>query len=98
VFCFQPTLIMIGSAGAIIMDAILCAYAIFGVCIALSGYWQRSVPMAIRLAICAVCAVMLWPTTLIVNACGAAALTVLLFPDMKMSVQKIRNRHSAQQE
>ena len=35
VFCFQPTLIMIGSAGAIIMDAILCAYAIFGVCIAL---------------------------------------------------------------
>ena len=98
VFCFQPTLIMIGSAGAIIMDAILCAYAIFGVCIALSGYWQRSVPMAIRLAICAVCAVMLWPTALIVNACGAAALTVLLFPDMKMSVQKIRNRHSAQQE
>ena len=52
------------SAGAIIMDAILCAYAIFGACIALSGYWQRSVPMAIRLAICAVCAVMLWPTTL----------------------------------
>ena len=48
-----PALIMIGSAGAIIMDAILCAYAIFGVCIALSGYWQRSVPMAIRLAICA---------------------------------------------
>lgn len=95
VFCFQPSLIMIGNPSTIIVDSILCAYAIFGVCIALSGYWQRNVPMVIRLAICAVCAVMLWPTALVVNLCGAVALTVLLFPDMKMSVQNIRKSHSA---
>ena len=98
VFCFQPSLIMVGSAGTIIIDSALCAYAIFGVCIALAGYWQRNVPMVVRLAICAICAVILWPTALVINLCGAAALTVLLFPDIRLSVQNIRNRRSARQE
>lgn len=98
VFCFQPSLIMVGSVSTIIIDSALCAYAIFGVCIALAGYWQRNVPMVVRLAICAICAVILWPTALVINLCGAIALTVLLFPDIKLSVQNMRNRRSARQE
>ena len=98
VFCFQPSLIMVGSVSTIIIDSILCAYAIFGVCIALAGYWQRNVPMVVRLALCAICAVILWPTALVINLCGAAALTVLLFPDIRLSVQNIRNRRSARRE
>lgn len=98
VFCFQPSLIMVGSVSTIIIDSVLCAYAIFGVCIALAGYWQRNVPMVVRLALCAICAVILWPTALVINLCGAAALTVLLFPDIRLSVQNIRNRRSARRE
>jgi len=98
VFCFEPSLIMIGSVSDIFINLILCGYAIFGVCIALAGYWQRNVPMALRLALGAVSAVILWPSSLLINLCGAVVLTVILFPDMKMSFQKARERRLSKQK
>lgn len=92
VFCFEPTLIMIGTPGMIILNFLLCAYAIFAVCIALAGYWQHKVSMPRRILLCAVSAVILWPTILPVNLAGVAGLTVLLFPDIRLSVQKMTER------
>lgn len=96
VFCFEPTLIMIGTPLMILVNFLLCSYAIFAVCIALSGYWQDVVSMPRRLLLCAVAGVILWPTTLIVNLAGVVALTLLLFPDMKRSFHKMTHKVTAE--
>ena len=95
VFCFEPTLIMIGAPGMVLINFLLCSYAIFAVCIALSGFWQNKVSMLRRILLCAVSAVILWPTQLLVNLAGAVALTMLLLPDIKLSFSKMQERHKA---
>ena len=92
VFCFQTSLILEGPIFNIIMDTALCAYAIFAVCIALSGYWQSHVSLWRRLSLVPIAIVVLWPTSLMVNLAGCAFLTVILLPDMKISWAK---RHGA---
>ena len=95
VFCFEPTLIMIGEPGMILLNVCLCAYAIFAICIALSGYWQRKVSMVRRLLLCVAAAVVLWPTEMAINLTGVVVLTALLFPDMRLSVMRARERRMA---
>lgn len=95
VFCFEPALIMVGAPGMIALNFLLCAYAIFSVCIALSGYWQKKVSMPRRILLCAVSAIILWPTHLFINLGGVVLLTVLLFPDMRLSFAKMYERHEA---
>ena len=87
VFCFVPSLIMIGEAWEILVNAGLCCFAIFGVCIALSGYWLRHTPMIMRLALCAAAAIILWPSSYLVNAIGVLVLFLLLLPDIKLAIQ-----------
>jgi TRAP-type uncharacterized transport system fused permease subunit len=90
VFCFEPSLNLEGPIGDVLINTALCSYAIFAVCIALSGYWQRTVSMLRRILLVAIAGVILWPTSLLINLTGAVGLTILLFPDMKMSIQKMR--------
>ncbi len=95
VFCFEPTLIMMGSPGMVFINFLLCSYAIFAVCIALSGYWQNKVSMLRRILLCLVSTVILWPTQLLVNLVGTVLLTILLLPDARLSFSKMQERHKA---
>jgi TRAP-type uncharacterized transport system fused permease subunit len=98
VFCFQPTLVLEGPIKDILADTALCAYAIFAVCIALSGYWQHPVAMWRRSALVAISVGILWPTSMLVNLTGVVLLTVLLFPDMKSSWEKIKAKKKEKKE
>jgi TRAP transporter 4TM/12TM fusion protein len=93
VFCFQPSIILEGPLSSILEETALCAYAIFAVCIALSGYWHAPVAMWRRVSLVAISAVILWPTGLLVNLAGVAALTAMLFPNIRMSFEKIKKRN-----
>jgi TRAP-type uncharacterized transport system fused permease subunit len=80
---------MQGSASDILIQTAFCAYAIFAVCIALSGYWQQTVSMPRKVLLVAIAGVILWPTSFVVNAAGVVGLTILLFPDMRMSLKNL---------
>lgn len=95
VFCFVPSLIMIGEVWEIVVNFALCCYAIFGVCVALSGYWHRNVPTLTRIAICAAATVVLWPSSYLVNIAGTAIITLLLLTDIKLSIQARREKKAA---
>lgn len=90
-FCFTPTLIMEGSTADIIIDSIFCAYAIFGVCVALSGYWHTHVQLWRKMALVVIAGVILWPTNQLANLAGIVVMTILLLPDIRIS---IRNRRA----
>lgn len=86
---------MIGSPGMIVLNFALCAYAIFAACIALAGYWQGTVSIPRRILLALFAAVILWPTAIWINLCGVVDLTILLFPDIRKSVQKYREKRAA---
>ena len=92
VFCFVPSLIWIGEPWEILVNFIFCCYAIFGICIALSGYWHRKTPMLIRIAIWVVAAAILWPTSYLINTIGMVLLTLLLLPDIRLSIKAHKDK------
>ena len=86
---------MIGELWEIVVNFAFCCYAIFGVCVALSGYWHRNVPTLTRIAICAAAAVVLWPSSYLVNIAGTAIMTLLLLPDIKLSIQANKEKKAS---
>ncbi|MGI6080908.1 MAG: TRAP transporter permease [Candidatus Avilachnospira sp.] len=91
-FCFTPELIMEGEPLDILICFVFCLYAIFSICVALSGFWQLTVPMVKRVLLCAFSVVILWPTSILINLAGAVVLTVLLLPNIKASIEYNMNR------
>jgi len=83
VFCFNPALILVGSALDVFLGVLFVTVGIFGVCIALAGYYTDHVTMPRRLLLTAVSAVILLPTHVLVNLGGCVVMGVLFWPDLK---------------
>ena len=98
-FCFTPALIAQGSIGSVLFNTVLCAYSIFGLCVALSGYWHTQLPLVVRLLLGAAALAVVWPTSLWVSLVGIGIVTGLLLPDIRLSLQKhgIRLRRKEQE-
>ena len=82
IFCFQPTLLMIGSPWMIIIDTAFVCFGLFGVCIALAGFYTAPVSMPRRIILAAISAVILVPTSTLINAIGTLRRYCLL-PDIR---------------
>ncbi|KUO72770.1 MAG: hypothetical protein APF77_02060 [Clostridia bacterium BRH_c25] len=92
IFCFQPTLLMIGSPWEIIVDVAFVIFGLFGVCIALAGYYAAPVSMPRRLLLVAISVVILVPSTTLINTLGSIALLIVFLPDIKKFIDKKKNR------
>ena len=88
VFCFVPELILMGDPIDIIVQFALTLYAIFAVCIALSGYWRVPCNFVRKILLWLFAGVILWPTALWINLLGVVALTLVLLPDFKVAFSK----------
>lgn len=92
IFCFQPTLLMIGSPWMIIADTAFVCFGLFGVCIALAGYFTAPVSMPRRLMLTAIGAVILIPTNPLINSIGTIMLLIVFLPDIRTYITKMSKR------
>jgi TRAP transporter 4TM/12TM fusion protein len=92
IFCFQPTLLMIGSPWMIIADTAFVCFGLFGVCIALAGYFTAPVSMPRRLMLTAISAVILIPTNPLINSIGTIMLLIVFLPDIRTYITKMTKR------
>jgi TRAP-type uncharacterized transport system fused permease subunit len=92
IFCFQPALLMIGSPWMIIADTAFVCFGLFGVCIALAGYFTAPVSMPRRLMLTAISAVILIPTNSLINSIGTIMLLIVFLPDIRTYITKMTKR------
>jgi TRAP transporter 4TM/12TM fusion protein len=92
IFCFQPTLLMVGPFKEIILDTAFVCFGLFSLCIALAGYYTGPVSMSRRLLLTAISIVILVPTTPLINTIGTIALLIAFLPDIKRFITNKKNR------
>ncbi len=95
IFCFQPTLLMVGAPWEIIVDTAFVCFGLFGVCIALAGFYTAPVSIPRRIMLTAISAIILVPTTTLINAIGTIVLLIVFLPDIKTFIANKMKRTAA---
>ncbi len=85
--CYNPELIMQGAPLNILFTFLLTAYSLFCMCVALSGYWHKKLHILVRLATIMTAIVVLWPTSHLINLAACVVDTMILLPNIRLSVQ-----------